>query len=192
MSELPSIDIKGKEYVMVNDRVKYFREHFPEWSINIDWVVCNYNEAICKCSIVDDKGCIRSQGTAMELQSNGFINKFSHIENAETSAVGRALGFLAIGIDTSIASFEEIANAIKNQEKESPKSVTKGTVKFKPEPTAQSARDRIRKGFDILNLSENEQQKMIQDYLDCDGLGVCDDLDKLNKLLEELVKRAIK
>jgi len=47
--------------------------------------------------------------------SSSYINKTSHIENCETSAVGRALGFLGIGIDTSIASADEVINAVNNQ-----------------------------------------------------------------------------
>ena len=45
-----------------------------------------------------------------------MINKTSYIENCETSAVGRALGMCGIGIDTSIASYDEVATAIAQQE----------------------------------------------------------------------------
>ena len=39
------------------------------------------------------------------------------MENCETSAWGRALGNLGIGLDTSVASAEEVQNAIANQNK---------------------------------------------------------------------------
>jgi hypothetical protein len=54
-------------------------------------------------------------GYAQEKESSSFINKTSYIENCETSAVGRALGFCGFGIDVSVASYEEVANAINNQ-----------------------------------------------------------------------------
>ena len=54
-------------------------------------------------------------GYAQEKESSSFINKTSFIENCETSAVGRALGMCGFGIDTSIASYEEVQNAINNQ-----------------------------------------------------------------------------
>lgn len=57
-------------------------------------------------------------GTAYEKEGSTFINKTSYIENCETSAVGRALGMCGIGIDTSIASAEEVANAIQQQDSE--------------------------------------------------------------------------
>ena len=52
----------------------------------------------------------------MEKESTSYINKTSYIENCETSAVGRALGFMGIGIDASMASAEELVNALVGQE----------------------------------------------------------------------------
>ena len=42
------------------------------------------------------------------------INKTSYVENCETSAVGRALAMLGIGIDTSIASANEVKKPSPN------------------------------------------------------------------------------
>jgi uncharacterized protein (DUF3820 family) len=66
----------------------------------------------------DLDGCVRWLGTgyAYEKENSTFINKTSYIENCETSAVGRALGMAGFGIDTSVASAEEVQNAINNQE----------------------------------------------------------------------------
>jgi len=60
---------------------------------------------------------ILGTGTAYEKENSTFINKTSYIENCETSAVGRALGMAGFGIDTSVASAEEVINAIENQNK---------------------------------------------------------------------------
>ena len=54
-------------------------------------------------------------GTAYEKENSTFINKTSYIENCETSAIGRALGIAGFGIDTSVASAEEVKNAMANQ-----------------------------------------------------------------------------
>ena len=187
-----TIDIKGKDYVTINQRVQYFRENYEGWAILTEWIEVNGDMAICQAKIVNPDGVIISTGTAMELKENGYINKFSHIENCETSAVGRALGFMAIGVDTSIASAEEVANAIKNQEKKDYPKQEKGTKKFKPEPTVEKARARIEKGWDLLNYSPDARGTMLWEYTAQINLSDCDDLDKLNKLLEELVNQAIK
>jgi hypothetical protein len=70
-----------------------------------------------RTTIADDGGMILATGYAQEKETSSYINKTSYIENCETSAVGRALGFLGIGIDGSMCSAEELANAILNQNK---------------------------------------------------------------------------
>lgn len=117
MCELKSINIKGKPYIEVNERVKFFRSEkaFENWAIETE--LCSLNEGVCiiKASIRDASGTVKATGYAYEEEGSSFINATSYIENAETSAVGRALGFLGIGIDTSIASAEEVKNAQLNQ-----------------------------------------------------------------------------
>lgn len=114
---LSTMDIKGKNYVLVNERVKAFRMLYPEGCI-ITEILSNENGVVTMQARVygnDDK--LLAIGHAYEKESSTYINKTSYIENCETSAVGRALGFLGIGVDTSIASFEEVQNAVNNQQK---------------------------------------------------------------------------
>lgn len=59
---------------------------------------------------------ILGTGNAYEKEGSSFINKTSYIENCETSAVGRALGMAGFGIDVSIASAEEVQNAMQQQD----------------------------------------------------------------------------
>jgi len=120
---LETVDIKGKDYVMVNSRVQYFRKNFKEFTLQTVWLKLDEKMAICKAIVKNPEGKIYSTGTAYEISGNSFINKTSFIENCETSAIGRCLGFCDIGIDISIASAEEVGNAIKGQN-------GKKTVKF--------------------------------------------------------------
>lgn len=119
--ELGTVDIKGKEYVQVNQRVIAFRKLFPEGSIVTDLIEFGGGVCVVKATIYDD-GKVISTGLAYEKEGSTFINKTSYVENCETSAVGRALGLLGIGIDTSIASADEMQTAIVNQasEKDAP------------------------------------------------------------------------
>ena len=66
--------------------------------------------------VLNEDGRVIADGIAEETKGSTFINKTSYIENCQTSAWGRALGNLGIGIDTSIASAEEVKTAIKQQE----------------------------------------------------------------------------
>ena len=124
---IQTTDIKGKEYAEVNQRVKAFRMLYPNGAITTDIVSLNDGIVVIKATIRDEEGKTLATGYAYEKENSTFINKTSFIENCETSAVGRALGMCGIGIDVSIASYEEVANAIENQKKEAPnKSTTKG------------------------------------------------------------------
>lgn len=111
---LGTMDIKGKAYVLVNERVKAFRELYPEGSIQTELVSDANGICTIKASVMIGD-LVLATGYAQEKESSSYINKTSYIENCETSAVGRALGFLGIGIDTSIASAEEVDTAIRNQ-----------------------------------------------------------------------------
>lgn len=112
--KLKTVNIKGKEYVEVNQRIKAFREMYANGSIMTEMLSNESGVCVFKAVVVVD-GQIVATGHAYEKEGSTFINKTSYLENCETSAIGRALGCLGIGIDTSVASVEEVANAIKQQ-----------------------------------------------------------------------------
>lgn len=116
-TKLKTTNIKGKEYVEVNERIKYFREHQPDGSIITEMVSNDNGVCIFKANVIVE-GNVRATGYAYEKEGSTFINKTSYIENCETSAIGRALGIFGIGIDGSVASAEEVNNAIINQDPE--------------------------------------------------------------------------
>lgn len=114
--QIRTTDIKGKGYAEVNQRIKAFRMVYPQGSIITDIVSIEDGVIIMKATVTDTEGNILGTGTAYEKEDSTFINKTSYIENCETSAVGRALGIAGFGIDVSVASAEEVQNAIQNQE----------------------------------------------------------------------------
>ena len=112
-------DIKGKDYVEVNQRIKAFRMVYPDGFIHTkmksnDKGVCIF-KAECGFFAEDGTHRVLGTGTAYEKEGSNFINSTSYIENCETSAVGRALGMAGFGINESVASYEEVANAKANQ-----------------------------------------------------------------------------
>jgi len=114
-SEMLSTNIKGKDYVEVNQRIKAFRKLYPEGTIETEMLSNENGVCVFKARVMA-LGCTLGTGHAYEKEDSSFINKTSYIENCETSAVGRALGMLGLGVDTSVASAEEVQNAINNQE----------------------------------------------------------------------------
>lgn len=126
---IKTTDIKGKDYAEVNQRIKAFRMVYPQGTIETEMVsnengVCVFKAKVgytktfidIEKNILADVYTLLGTGTAYEKEDSSFINKTSYIENCETSAVGRALGMAGFGIDVSVASAEEVQNAINNQE----------------------------------------------------------------------------
>lgn len=114
---IKTIDVKGKDYAEVPQRIKAFRSLFPNGAIETS-IISNDNQmVVMKATVRDEEGHVLGEGHAYEKESSSFINKTSYIENCETSAVGRALGMCGFGIDISVASYEEVANAINNQDR---------------------------------------------------------------------------
>ena len=136
---MKTINIKGKDYITVNERLKYFRSEatFNGWQINEQLVHIDEKEGIFKVTISDTKGVEIASAHSQEYRDSSYINKTSFVENGFTSALGRALGYLGIGIDTSIASANEVQNAVKNQSTENKKWLTEAqfnaTLKAKKE-----------------------------------------------------------
>lgn len=90
---------------------------YPTGSIETE-MIKDENGVCAFKAIVSYQENVLGMGHASEKEGSSFINKTSYLENCETSAVGRALGMAGFGIDTSIASAEEVANAITQQETE--------------------------------------------------------------------------
>tara|TARA_R110002012_G_scaffold57967_2_gene150409 strand:- start:629 stop:1090 length:462 start_codon:yes stop_codon:yes gene_type:complete len=146
---MQSIKIKGKDYIQVHERVAELRRNplYKTLTIETEIVEKNYSELtgdivkndkvvgkkttkvldsiIIKCVIRNKDGNVVSSGYAQEEKATGFVNETSFVENCETSAVGRALGFLGIGIKDSIASADELVVAISKQKKSTTQSKKK-------------------------------------------------------------------
>lgn len=110
-------EIKGKGYAEVNQRIKAYRMVYPNGTLITKLKKDENGICTFRAYVYDENGNLLGTGTAQEKEDSSFINETSYIENCETSALGRALGIAGFGIDTSIASAEEVANAIANQNK---------------------------------------------------------------------------
>jgi len=131
--ELKTTKIKGKDYVQVNERVRAFRTHpdFSDMSIETSIVDISDKRVVMVAKILDGDGLVRATGHAEEIQSTSGVNSTSYVENCETSAVGRCLGFLGIGVDTSIATSEEVSQAIDRQQTNERDEVSESTSRSK-------------------------------------------------------------
>lgn len=105
--EIKKTDIKGKEYAGVSERILAFRKLNPNGKIITDIIDRTESEVTIKATIYDENEKKLSTGYASEVKK-GLVNSVSMLENCETSAIGRALGFCGFGIDNGIASDQDM------------------------------------------------------------------------------------
>lgn len=112
---MKTVNIKGKEYVEVHERITHLRQNYKDAQLLTEIISNDNGVCVMKATlIINDK--VVSTGHAYEKEDSTYINKTSYIENCETSAVGRCLGNFGIGINSSIASADEVVNAITQQQ----------------------------------------------------------------------------
>ena len=118
MSKKGVVDIHGKQYKTVVLRVNEFRDICnikDGWGIDTCIIEMTDKWACVKASITNPAGKVVGTGHGVEFwEGSNKINKTSALENAETSAVGRALAAIGLGGE-EYASADEVINAIKTQ-----------------------------------------------------------------------------
>ena len=104
---LKRTNIKGRDYSEVNQRILAGWELYPHGRITTELLADDGTRCTFKASVYDGDNLLAT-GHSFEFQGAGMVNKTSYVENCETSAVGRALGMLGIGVTESIASADAI------------------------------------------------------------------------------------
>lgn len=170
MSNKGIVNIRGKQYQTVGRRVAMLRENHKEHSILTELVSNENGLVIMKATIINSKNIIISTGYAEEDRSKGNINKTSALENAETSAVGRALAMFGLqGEEFDIPSAEEMINALAGQTPESPATPPSSVSKDKLKPMViNDPKDPVidfkcaSEGKKISELSKAKQKAMLK------------------------------
>ena len=162
MAKFKTINIHGSDYVMVKERLIFFRENYPNFRLISEVIQLDEKHCVIKAVVLNDQNIAIATGIACEVNGSSNINKGSYVENCETSAWGRALGNMGIGIETDIASAEEMANRIVKPElserdkkaKEAAKTIVEDEEPLPP-PNDEAAEiiDEVKKKLSILAAS---------------------------------------
>jgi hypothetical protein len=116
-SAIVYMDFKGKDYAPVSERVRAFRSIYPNGGITTQIISQTETDVIVKATVYDERGEVIATGHAFENKNSSNTNRNGGmLMNCETSAVGRALGFLGIGTKNGIATAEEIDSSEKIKE----------------------------------------------------------------------------
>ena len=163
---MKTINIKGKDYITVNERLIYFRSqaNFKGWQIIETIVSIDDKEGIFKVSLFNDKGHEIASAHAQEYRDSSYINKTSFVENGFTSALGRALGYLGIGIDTSIASADEVKNAVSNQKQATAEDDRKWLTEAQLNATLKATADQAQKVMKTFKMKKEYREKIVNKF----------------------------
>ena len=87
----------GKMYLQVVHRVEAFRRTLgAEFGIDTQIIVDDGHRVVVKAVVTNKDGITVGSGMAEEIRGQGHVNTTSALENAETSAIGRALASLGL------------------------------------------------------------------------------------------------
>ena len=196
MKELKGINIKGKEYILVKDRVLYFNENYPNGKIETELLSeINSEMVVMKATItpdVDNPTRIFT-GFSQATWGDGYINKTAAMENCETSAVGRALGMMGIGIIDSIASADEI-NKAQTQPKYTPKKTSDvqrpiigiGKITSQEKSEFLTKVEKMKK-----NCPPDDWNRLIEDFGKPESIDTKEDATMFLKVLSERINRRL-
>tara|TARA_R110000796_G_scaffold43789_6_gene107408 strand:+ start:623 stop:1273 length:651 start_codon:yes stop_codon:yes gene_type:complete len=111
----------GKMYTQVVHRMEAFRRHFGiSCGVNTSVLVDDGQRVVIKAIITNADGIQIGSGMAEEIRGQGHVNTTSALENAETSAIGRALSSIGLAGGEYASANEIDAVSRKEEAKKDP------------------------------------------------------------------------
>jgi hypothetical protein len=191
----------GKFYTQVVHRMEAFRRiHGTDFGIDTQILVNDGKRVVVKAIITDKDNRTVGVGMAEEIRGQGLVNTTSALENAETSAIGRALASLGLAggeyasaneMDAVVRKTDAIKETPQVEVKEQEKSSTSNNSS--PVPMSSSKMfDKIKRHIELIQgkrYKENKEQlqheELVAYFVECNDTHF-KTMDK--KHVEELTK----
>jgi len=156
----------GKMYTQVVHRMEAFRRHFgTEYGVDTQVLVDDGQRVVIKATIINSSGIQVGSGMAEEIRGQGHVNQTSALENAETSAVGRALSSLGISGGEYASANEMDGVGRKTEAKASPAPVPAPQPEAKAETPDSPEKRRVQEFMSSCNV-KLPNLKTHKDFLD--------------------------
>ena len=168
----------GKFYTQVVHRMEAFRRiHGTDFGIDTQILVNDGKKVVVKAIITDKDNRTVGVGMAEEIRGQGLVNTTSALENAETSAIGRALASLGLAggeyasaneMDAVVRKTDAIKETPQVEVKEQEESSTSNNSS--PVPMSSSKMfDKIKKHIELIQrkqYKENKEQLQHEELVD--------------------------
>jgi hypothetical protein len=148
-TELPLVNLKGKDYLMVGHRLQWFNEIEKNFDISTEFLLVTDEQTICKAHIVvkDAEGNVIRQAQATKRETKKDFP--DHTEKAETSAIGRALAILGYGTQFALSDLDE-GQRLADSPVVDVKATRQAEPVSKTEPVTKS--EPVKKGFGVKKI----------------------------------------
>ena len=173
----------GKFYTQVVHRMEAFRRiHGTDFGIDTQILVNDGKKVVVKAIITDKDNRTVGVGMAEEIRGQGLVNTTSALENAETSAIGRALASLGLAggeyasaneMDAVVRKTDAIKETPQVEVKEQEESSTSNNSS--PVPMSSSKMfDKIKRHIELIQgkrYKENKEQlqheELVAYFVEC-------------------------
>lgn len=146
---LTIIQLKGKDYLQVAQRLVWFREEKPDWRILTEFISLSEGFAIAKAQIVNEQGCVMA--TAHKREDQSHFPDF--MEKAEAGAIGRALAYCGYGTQFCADELDEGERIVDAPQDGKPKAEAANSLLY-PAPYPEDL-----KGRDVYKFDTHELQR---------------------------------
>ena len=156
----------GKMYTQVVHRMEAFRRHFgTDYGVDTQVLVDDGQRVVIKATIINSSGIQVGSGMAEEIRGQGHVNQTSALENAETSAVGRALASIGLAGGEYASANEMDAVGRKTEAKASPAPQPEPEQEAKPQYPDSPEKRRVQEFMSECN-SKLPNLKTHKDFMD--------------------------
>lgn len=106
-TNLPLMNLKGKDYLMVAYRVQWFNENAARFRVETDFLKLDDDQTIARAKVTEfgQDGVELKSCTATKRETKKDFP--DHTEKAETGAIGRALALIGYGTQFAVSDLDE-------------------------------------------------------------------------------------